>query len=257
MDTVSAGHGPGRTADLPDPDGPARTAAPPHDAGRARTADPPRTTGSHDSPDRARSAGSHADDAFRAVLCGDGLRRCPWAPTGPAALEEHDHRWGAPPVDSPGWFEALSLEIFQAGLARWSIAQRRDGLRRAFRGFVAGNVAELTEDAVDELLLDPAIIRNRVKIEAVVHNARACAGLAPADWAELAGEPPAGAQPPGTVLQLTRRSPEADRLAARLKDLGLVFVGRTTAHGFLLRTGVLPGHLAQCFRTGPGTAGSG
>lgn len=257
MDTVSAGHGPGRTADLPDPDGPARTAAPPHDAGRARTADPPRTTGSHDSPDRARIAGSHADDAFRAVLCGDGLRRCPWAPTGSAALEEHDHRWGAPPVDSPGWFEALSLEIFQAGLARWSIAQRRDGLRRAFRGFVAGNVAELTEDAVDELLLDPAIIRNRVKIEAVVHNARACAGLAPADWAELAGEPPAGAQPPGTVLELTRRSPEAERLAARLKDLGLVFVGRTTAHGFLLRTGVLPGHLAQCFRTGPGTAGSG
>ncbi|MUN62035.1 DNA-3-methyladenine glycosylase I [Kocuria sediminis] len=251
MDTVSAGHGPDRSPDPPAPDG------------RASTADLPRTTGSHDTPSPARTAdvphgaGSHPDDAFRAVLCGDGLHRCPWAPTGPAALEEHDHRWGAPPVDSPGWFEALSLEIFQAGLARWSIAQRRDGLRRAFRGFVAEDVAELTEDAVDELLLDPAVIRNRVKIEAVVHNARVCAGLAPADWADLAGDRPEGAQPPRTVLELTRRSPEADRLAARLKELGLVFVGRTTAHGFLLRTGVLPGHLEQCFRTGPGTAGSG
>lgn len=115
----------------------------------------------------------------------------------------------------------------------------------------------MTEDDVDELLLDPAVIRNRVKIEAVVHNARACAGLGPVDWARQAGSPPEGARPPGSVLELTRRSAEGDGLAARFKEQGLVFVGRTTAHGFLLRTGVLPGHLAECFRAGPGTAGSG
>lgn len=211
-----------------------------------------------DAADLRRTGGTpRPEDALRAVLCGDGLRRCPWAPTGPAALEEHDHRWGAPPADSSGWFEALSLEIFQAGLARWSIAQRREGLRRAFRGFVPDEVARMTEDDVDELLLDPAVIRNRVKIEAVVHNARACAGLGPADWAQQAGIPPEGARPPGSVLELTRRSPEGDGLAARFKERGLVFVGRTTAHGFLLRTGVLPGHLAECFRAGPGTAGFG
>lgn len=198
------------------------------------------------------------DDAFRAVLCGDGLRRCPWAPTGPAALEEHDRRWGSTPAGSPGFFEALSLEIFQAGLARWSIAQRRDGLRRAFRNFVPGEIARMTEDDVDELLLDPGIIRNRVKIEAVVHNARACAGLGPEDWAERVGDlRPVGAPAPRTVLELPGRSPEGDLLAARFKEIGLVFVGRATAHQFLLRTGVLPGHLAECFRAATGSAGSG
>lgn len=197
------------------------------------------------------------DDAFRAVLCGDGLRRCPWAPTGPAVLEEHDRRWGFPPEDPAGWFEALSLEVFQAGLARWSIAQRLQGLRRAFREFVPAEVARMTEDDVDGLLLDPAVIRNRVKIEAVVHNARACRGLGPGDWAEHTGDlRPAGAVPPLSVLEEPGRSPGGDVLAARLKEQGLVFVGRTTAHRFLLRTGVLPGHLAECFRAGTGTAGS-
>ena len=197
-------------------------------------------------------------DAFRAVRCGDGLRRCPWAPTGPAALEEHDRRWGTAPADAPGWFEALALEIFQAGLARWSIAQRRDGLRRAFRGFVPEELAGLTEDDVDELLLDPAVIRNRVKIGAVVHDARACAPLGRGGWAELVADlRPEDLRPPRTALELPGRSPEGDRLAGRLKDLGVVFVGPTTAHQFLLRTGVLPGHLEGCFRAGTGTAGSG
>lgn len=222
MDTASAGHGPRPADDNQPPDD--------HSPG----------------------------DAFRAVLCGDGLRRCPWAPTGPAALEEHDRRWGALPADSSGWFESLSLEIFQAGLARWSIAQRREGLRRAMRGFVPGEIARMTEDEVDELLLDPAVIRNRVKIEAVVHNARACRGLGSEDWAEHVGDlRPATAEPPLTVLEESRRSPEGDRLAGRLKERGLVFVGRTTAHRFLLRTGVLPGHLAGYFRNGTGSGGSG
>ena len=239
MDTASAGHGPHPADD--------------------------RSRGTHDRPgDRPpdtalRDGGVRSPyDAFRAVLCGDGLRRCPWAPTGPAALEEHDRRWGARPADSSGWFEALGLEIFQAGLARWSIAQRREGLRRALRDFVPEEIARMTEDDVDELLLDPAVIRNRVKIEAVVHNARACRGLGLEDWAEHVRDlRPAAAEPPLTVLEESRRSPEGDRLAARLKVQGLVFVGRTTAHRFLLRTGVLPGHLAGCFRDGTGTGGSG
>lgn len=202
-------------------------------------------------PDPAAAATFPAEDAFRAVLCGDGLRRCPWAPTAPATLEEHDLRWGTPPADAPGAFEALSLEIFQAGLARWSIAQRREGLRRALRGFVPEEIARMTEDDVDELLLDPGIIRNRVKIGAVVHNARACAGMGPEDWAQAVEDlRPAGAELPPTVLAVPSRSAEGDRLAARLKERGLVFVGRTTAHRFLQRTGVLPGHLAQCFRAG-------
>ena len=204
------------------------------------------------------AATSATEDAFRAVLCGDGLRRCPWAPTAPATLEEHDLSWGTPPTDSPGAFEALSLEIFQAGLARWSIAQRRDGLRRALRGFVPEEVARMTEDDVDELLLDPAVIRNRVKIEAVVHNARACAGMSPEDWAqEVEDLRPVRAELPPTVLALPHRSAEGDRLAVRLKERGLVFVGRTTAHRFLLRTGVLPGHLAECFRAGTATTDPG
>jgi DNA-3-methyladenine glycosylase I len=242
MDTAPAGHDPHPADDCSSPDGgrsPGTDDRPPADP--CSTADP-----------------CSPAAPFRAVLCGDGLRRCPWAPTGPAALEEHDRRWGALPADSAGWFEALSLEIFQAGLARWSIAQRREGLRRALRGFVPEEIARMTEDDVDELLLDPAVIRNRVKIEAVVHNARACRGLGSEDWAEQVGDlRPGVAEPPLTVLEESRRSPEGDRLAARLKEQGLVFVGRTTAHRFLLRTGVLPGHLAGCFRAATGTGGSG
>jgi DNA-3-methyladenine glycosylase I len=242
MDTAPAGHDPHPADDRSSPDGgrsPGTDDRPPADP--CSTADP-----------------CSPAAPFRAVLCGDGLRRCPWAPTGPAALEEHDRRWGALPADSAGWFEALSLEIFQAGLARWSIAQRREGLRRALRGFVPGEIARMTEDDVDELLLDPAVIRNRVKIEAVVHNARACRGLGSEEWAEQVGDlRPGVAEPPLTVLEESRRSPEGDRLAARLKEQGLVFVGRTTAHRFLLRTGVLPGHLAGCFRAATGTGGSG
>lgn len=206
----------------------------------------------------AAPGGPVADDAFRAVLCGDGRRRCPWAPTGPAVLEEHDRRWGRAPGSPAECFEALCLEVFQAGLARWSIAQRRDGLRRAFRDFVPEEVARLTEDEVDELLLDAAVIRNRVKVEAVVRNARACAGMRAEDWAGLVADlRPGPPDPPRTVLALPARSSAGDRLAVRLKERGLVFVGPSTAHQFLLRTGVLPGHLAECFRSGPGSAGSG
>ncbi|MEX5256190.1 DNA-3-methyladenine glycosylase I [Kocuria arenosa] len=267
MDTASAGHDPHHADDPCSPD----SGRSPVDRRSPGTGDRPPDTAvrggarhSTDADDRPPAgACSPADpcspaDAFRAVLCGDGLRRCPWAPTGPAALEEHDRRWGALPADSADWFEALSLEIFQAGLARWSIAQRREGLSRALRGFVPEEIARMTEDDVDELLLDPAVIRNRVKIEAVVHNARACRGLGSEDWADQVGDlRPGVAEPPLTVLEESRRSPEGDRLAARLKEQGLVFVGRTTAHRFLLRTGVLPGHLAGCFRAATGTGGSG
>ncbi|HST72299.1 MAG TPA: DNA-3-methyladenine glycosylase I [Kocuria rosea] len=234
MDSPADGHAP-----HPDPTPPSAPPAPP---GAGPAAVPGSTA---------------AADAFRAVLCGDGLRRCPWAATGPEVLEEHDRRWGTAPRSSAGLFEALCLEILQAGLARWSIAQRRDGLHRAFRGFAPEEVARMTEDDVDELLLDPAVIRNRTKIAAVVHNARACAERGPGEWAELLEDlRPVRAEPPSTVLELPARSPEGDRLAARLKERGLVFVGPTTAHQFLLRTGVLPGHLAECFRAGPGSAGS-
>ncbi|GAA1772556.1 DNA-3-methyladenine glycosylase I [Kocuria aegyptia] len=282
MDTTSAGLGPHPADDRPSPDddrSPGDRPAVPdgHASGTAvrdgtrhapetddRLLDAAGLTDARHAPGAAPPTGDRAgarhapDDAFRAVHCGDGLRRCPWAPTGPAALEEHDLRWGTPPADPTVWFEALSLEIFQAGLARWSIAQRREGLRRALRGFDPEEIARMTEDDVDALLLDPAVIRNRVKIGAVVHNARACRGFGPGDWAEHVEElSPTAAEPPLTVLEESRRSLEGDRLAARLRDRGLVFVGRTTAHRFLLRTGVLPGHLAGCFRAGPGTGGSG
>ncbi|MCJ8506096.1 DNA-3-methyladenine glycosylase I [Kocuria flava] len=197
-------------------------------------------------------------DAFRAVLCGDGLRRCPWAPADPGTLAEHDHRWGDPPRGAAGWFEALCLEILQAGLARGALARRREGLEQALRGFDPAALAALTEDDVDDLMLDPRVIRNRVKLEALVHDARACAGLGAAQWeqlvADLRPEHPAA---PRTALELPARSAAGGTLAGRLRQRGVVFVGPTTAHQVLLRTGVLPGHLAGCFRAGPGSAGSG
>ncbi|NKE08530.1 MULTISPECIES: DNA-3-methyladenine glycosylase I [Kocuria] len=173
------------------------------------------------------------------ALCADGLPRCPWALSSSVILEDHDTRWGRTPVRSSGWFEALALEVFQAGLAPGTALGRHGALREAFREFSPHDAALLDDDDVDELLLDPRMIRNRAKLVAVIGVARVTQAWDTEDWEELCT--------PGAGEHLTQdRDAMARSLAVRLRGLGVAHVGPGIGQHFLARTGVLPAHVPGC-----------
>ena len=108
----------------------------------------------------------------------DGKTRCRWAATDPVLADYHDREWGEPPDDEAGWFERLSLEVFQAGLSWRTVLAKRDGFRRAFHGFDPQVVARLGQREVSAILRDPGIVRNRAKVLATIENARTVLSLA-------------------------------------------------------------------------------
>jgi DNA-3-methyladenine glycosylase I len=108
----------------------------------------------------------------------DGKTRCRWAATDPVLASYHDHEWGEPPVGDAGWFERLSLEVFQAGLSWRTVLAKRDGFRRAFYDFEPKIVAAFTAKDVTGVLRDPGIVRNRAKVLATIENAKVVLALA-------------------------------------------------------------------------------
>ena len=190
--------------------------------------------------------------AFAAVLCGDGRRRCPWAVAGRGVLQDHDTAWARVPEDTDGYFAALSLELFDSGLARWSQSGRHPSWYLHLGRLRPEAVARLDEDDVEDLLLNPDLIRNRAKLEAVVHNAGICRDWRLADWRELLSEaevPPVGAAPYSS-LELMEDTAPAQRLARLLREHGLRLVGPVTTHRWLQRTGHAAAHVRGCFRLG-------
>jgi len=192
----------------------------------------------------------------------DGRLRCWWA-QGPAELVRyHDHEWGRGPRDEHGLFERLSLEAFQGGLSWWVVLQRRQALRAAFADFVPGRVAALGQADVDRFLTDPALIRNRGKIEAVIGNARlllalhaAGTGLGDLTAEVLAEVPPeTGSGPPRRRTDVPSATPTSRALASRLRGLGWSFIGPTTAHAYLQAVGWVDDHLAECHARGSAAA---
>lgn len=152
----------------------------------------------------------------------------------------YDTEWGRPVTDTRGVFEALSLEGFQVGLSWDLILQRRDALRHAFAGFDPALIASWTEDDVARLVADPAIIRNRRKIRAVIQNAGATLRLA-ADGTEL-GDLVRSFRPddPREAPDRTpSESPASRALALRLRDEGFTLVGPVTAYALMESIGVL------------------
>lgn len=166
----------------------------------------------------------------------DGRVRCGWAAGDSLLARYHDLEWGVPPGDDDAHFEALTLEIFQAGLSWRIVLYKREGFRRAFARFSIPAVAAFTPDDVDRLLLDTSIVRHRAKIEATVHNARALLALqeeAGSFVAWLAGQP---------------ADPDAIHAALRPR---LAFFGRTTCVSFLEAIGKIPPvHDPECWRAG-------
>jgi DNA-3-methyladenine glycosylase I len=182
------------------------------------------------------------------------LVRCEWAPESDAAyLAYHDEEWGVPSHDDRHLFEMLTLEGAQAGLSWATILHKREGYRRAFAGFDPAKVARFDRRKVDRLLADPSIVRNRLKVESTVANARATiavqeelGSLDACVWSFVGGAPIVN-----RWRRLSEIPSETDHSRTMSKDLkkrGFRFVGPTVCYAFMQATGMVQDHVASCFR---------
>jgi DNA-3-methyladenine glycosylase I len=187
-----------------------------------------------------------ADDTITGY---DGKPRCVWAGASATALGRyHDEVWGTRTYDESALFEALTLGVFQAGLS-WSIVfGKRDAFGNAFHGFDIARVAAMTEQDVDRLVLDPAIIRNRAKIHATVENARAMRSASPSLAALARSYVRTSERAPRSIADLPTSTPQADSFAKQLKSQGYRFVGPTSVYAFMQNVGVVNDHIHGCFR---------
>lgn len=186
----------------------------------------------------------------------DGRPRCGWVQGGNELYYRyHDQEWGVPVTEDRAQFEFLILEGAQAGLSWATVLNRREGYRRAFAGFDPEKVARFNARSVQRLLQDPGIIRNRLKIDAAIGNARAflqvqeqfgsfCRYI----WDFVGGRPRQNRWPSMAAMPAT--STESDRLAADLKKRGFKFVGSTIMYAHMQATGLVNDHEAGCFRHG-------
>ncbi len=182
----------------------------------------------------------------------DGLARCAWAGSTPDYLDYHDTEWGVPVHGEQALYERLTLEAFQSGLAWITILRKREGFRSAFAGFDPEVVATFGEDDRARLMADTGIVRNRLKVNAAIHNAGAVlalrdrGGLDEFIWSHA----PADHTPPATTADLRATSPESVALAKALKKNGFVFVGPTTMYAAMQACGLVDDHLVGCHRAG-------
>jgi DNA-3-methyladenine glycosylase I len=191
------------------------------------------------------------------LLHPDGLKRCPWPKQDPIYVAYHDEEWGVPEYDDRALFEKLILDGFQAGLSWITILRKRDNFRRAFDDFVPEKIARYTPKKVERLMQDAGIVRNRLKIEATIANARAAAAL-DVDLAELLWSFAPEPRPrPRTRAAIPASTPESTALAKELKRRGFRFVGPTTAYAMMQACGLVDDHIDGCLVTaGRGSASS-
>ncbi|TXI98887.1 MAG: DNA-3-methyladenine glycosylase I [Neisseriales bacterium] len=185
-------------------------------------------------------------------LLNDGKNRCGWCNKSVLYQRYHDEEWGRALHDEHKHFEFLLLETMQAGLSWYTILQRREGYRNAFANFNVVEVAKFDQSKIEELMLNTAIIRNRLKIEAAVHNAKLFIQIQQEHgsfdnyiwgftdnqvidncWASLS--------------QVPATSELSDRVAKDLKTRGFKFVGSTTIYAHLQAIGVINDHLVDCW----------
>lgn len=183
-------------------------------------------------------------------------QRCPWAyGSSPLYVPYHDTEWGVPVHDDRVQFEFLTLESAQAGLSWSTILNKREGYRRAFAGFDPEKVAKFTPARVKALLKDPGIVRNRLKVNAAVNNARLFlevrkefGSFSKYIWSFVGGKPKVNRWT--SLGQLPAFSKESDALSADLKRRGFKFVGSTIIYAHMQATGLVNDHLVTCFRHG-------
>ncbi len=179
--------------------------------------------------------------------------RCAWVGADPLYLAYHDREWGVPVHDDRVLFEFLVLEGAQAGLSWLTILRKREHYRRVFAGFDPRRVAAFGARDVRRLLGDAGIVRNRLKIESAVANARAFldvqrefGSFARFQWQFVGGRPKRNAWT--SVKEIPARSPESDAMSRELKRRGFTFVGSTICYAHMQAVGMVNDHTTDCFR---------
>ena len=181
------------------------------------------------------------------------LKRCWGEIEEPLMRDYHDLEWGTPIHDDRKIFEFLILEGMQAGLNWMMILKKRESFRRAFKGFDPAKVARLTGRDVERLLADPTIIRNRLKIEAAITNAKRFLEVEKEFgsfdryiWGFVGGKPVQSRLK--SFAEMPSRTPLSDAISKDLKARGFKFVGSTIIYSHLQATGLVNDHLITCFR---------
>ncbi|MGE5113708.1 MAG: DNA-3-methyladenine glycosylase I [Acidobacteriaceae bacterium] len=178
--------------------------------------------------------------------------RCIW-PSNQLSIQYHDREWGRPVHDDRIFFEFLILEGAQAGLSWDTILKKRDNYRRAFDNFDPKKIAKYDQRKIASLMTDEGIVRNRLKIEATISNAKAFLELQKEFgsfdkyvWQFVGGEPIVNRR--DGLKQIPASTPESDALSKDLRKRGFRFVGTTIMYAFMQATGLVNDHLSSCFR---------
>jgi DNA-3-methyladenine glycosylase I len=182
------------------------------------------------------------------------IRRCAWAEgVSLAYIEYHDTEWGVPVRDDRVQFEFLILEGAQAGLSWSTVLHKRDGYRRLFADFDPQKVARFTAKRIDKILRDPAIVRNRLKVESAVNNAKTFLkvqeefdGFSNYIWSFVGDKPKQNRRRRDADVPAT--SAESDAMSKDMKKRGFRFVGSTTLYAHMQATGLVNDHITGCFR---------
>ena len=181
------------------------------------------------------------------------VARCEWAGTDPLSVAYHDEEWGVPVHDDRKMFEFLTLEGMQAGLSWMTILRKRENFRQALDGFDPERIARYDQDKVQELLSNPGIIRNRLKIAATIGNARAFLEVQEAFgsfdtyiWQFVGGRPLLNSWQ--KMNEIPAQTAEAQAMSKDLLKRGFRFVGPTICYAHMQATGMVNDHTVDCFR---------
>ena len=179
--------------------------------------------------------------------------RCGWVNDDPLYLAYHDEEWGVPERDEGKLFEMLLLEGAQAGLSWYTILKKRDAYRAAFNGFDAERIARYRKAKLEALLGNAGIVRNRLKVQAAVTNARAWLELREAEgscsdflWSFVDSEPKVNRW--RSLAKVPATTPASDHMSKELKRRGFKFVGSTICYAFMQATGMVNDHVIDCYR---------
>ncbi len=185
----------------------------------------------------------------------DKTNRCAWCLGFSEYIHYHDTEWGVPSYDDLHQFEMLILEGAQAGLSWATVLKKRKGYREAFDGFDPEKIARYDEKKIDSLLQNPAIIRNRLKVESTVTNARAFLKIVESGrsfsnymWQFTDGKPVVNRFK--SLDEIPAKTDRSDRMSKQLKKDGFKFIGSTICYAHMQATGMVNDHLVDCFRYG-------
>jgi DNA-3-methyladenine glycosylase I len=181
------------------------------------------------------------------------IKRCAWVGTDPLMIDYHDHEWGVPLHDDRELFEFLILEGMQAGLSWMTILRKRDNFRQAFDDFDPQVIAQYDQAIFDQLLANPGIIRNRLKIEAATTNAQSFlavqAEFGSFDayiWRFVDGAPIVNSW--RKIADIPAKTEESTAMSKDLLQRGFKFVGPTICYAHMQATGMVNDHTVDCFR---------